>query len=45
MTIIKPVLEFGLLNVVVLITGLVVLTAAAVADWRIPQEQIWKDRR
>ena len=45
MTIIKPVLEFGLLNVVVLVTGLAVLVAAAVVDWRMAQEQISKDRR
>jgi hypothetical protein len=45
MTIIKPVLELGLLNVVVLVTGLAVLVAVAVVDWRMPQEQISKDRR
>lgn len=45
MAIIKPVLEFGLLNVAVLVTGLAVLVAAAVVDWRMPQEQVSKDPR
>jgi hypothetical protein len=45
MAIIKSLLEFGLLNVVVLVTGLAVLTAAVIVDWRMPQEQISKDRR
>jgi hypothetical protein len=45
MAIIKSVLEFGLLNIVVLVTGLAVLTAAVIVDWRMPQEQISKDPR
>jgi hypothetical protein len=45
MAIIKPVLEFGLLNLLVLVTGLAVLVAAAIADWRMPQEQVSKDAR
>ena len=36
--------SFGTLNTVILVSGLLVLTAAAIADWRIPQEQISKDR-
>jgi hypothetical protein len=38
MTIIKPILEFGLLNAIVLVSGLLVLVAAAVAEWRMPQQ-------
>jgi hypothetical protein len=45
MAILKPILEFDLLNVVVLVTGLVVLVAAAIADWRMPQERISEERR
>ena len=45
MAIIKSLLEFGLLNVVVLVTGLAVLTAAVIVEWRMPQEQISKDPR
>ncbi len=38
MTIIKPILEFGLLNAIVLVSGLLVLVAAAVAESRMPQQ-------
>jgi hypothetical protein len=39
MTIIQPIINFGVLNVVVLISGLLVFVAAAVAEWRMPQQK------
>jgi hypothetical protein len=39
MKIIQPIIDFGVLNVVVLISGLLVFAAAAVAEWRMPQQK------
>ncbi len=39
MTIIQPIIDFGLLNVVVLVSGLLVFVAAAIAEWRMPQQK------
>ena len=39
MTIIRPIIDFGLLNVVVLVSGLLVFVGATVAEWRMPQQK------
>jgi len=38
-SVIQPIIDFGLLNVVVLISGLLVFVGAAVAEWRMPQQK------